>query len=306
MTQWFNPIVLKIDGGIGREICAIPAIEALAKTTKRQIVVIAGFPQVFENNPYIERVYPFSNAYLWEDVISNGEFIYPEPYHDVNYYSQKHHLIQSFNWILNKTEDKLKPNIYLTSEEESYGRSEISNYKKNYKAVVMFQPFGSGFQEKQLDTSKLATPEHPMYASLVALNGNLCSYEDKTNRSLTMDDARQLAKSAKETLFLNVSAVQIKSESNVINIAQNLRTIFSLTKYCDSIISVDSFLQHVGYAFEKTGTVFLGATYRQNVSYDHFKIVQKKGYPKAYCAIRFDGFKDTYNRSAMEGILNEL
>ena len=115
--------IIKIDGGIGRVICSTGSIKRYWETNPDKIVILTSWPEIFENNPYVYKVYKDDGSiqYLFDDIIKHGDFCYPEPYFDANYYNQKYHLSQSFNNLINKEDDKLDPVLFLTNEEIKYG-----------------------------------------------------------------------------------------------------------------------------------------------------------------------------------------
>ena len=57
-----KPLIVQVDGGIGRVICAVPALEELAKT--RKVTVLASHPEVLWNNPNIHKVYEIGRAHV--------------------------------------------------------------------------------------------------------------------------------------------------------------------------------------------------------------------------------------------------
>ena len=56
-------------------------------------------------------------------------------------------------------------------------------------------------------------------------------------------------------------------------------------------IGCDSLGQHMARAFDKPGTVILGSTYAENITYsDWFNIIENEDIPKTYSPIRACGF----------------
>jgi len=275
-----KPLIVQVDGGIGRVICAVPALEELAKT--RKVTVLASHPEVLWNNPNIHKVYGLSREYLWDDVIKHGEFRFPEPYFSHRYYNQELHLIQSFNeLLLGEAGEISKPSIYLTFEELKWGREFIDARRQEFpgKDIALIQAFGSAANIQD---------------DLV----------DPTHRSLT-PHAIDFLCTKTDTIFINASHIAINNEK-VWQQEFTLRQLFSLVVSCDFIITVDSFLQHAGAALGKTGISFFGGTYPENLGYpDNFSIIRRSGYPKSYQPNRFSGFLDE-NKGAMEFTEDEL
>jgi len=255
--------VIQVDGGIGRIICSVPAIEALAQT--RRVIVLTSHPEVFSYNPHVYKVYSLNREYLWDDVIRHGEFLYPEPYYNHLYYNQKLHLMQMFNLLLIGASGEITmPNLYFTQEEHNWAGEFISQRRQEHgKDVVMLQCFGSA---ARVDNDTVIDP---------------------TYRSLPSNVVEAICNNTNYT-YINASHIPLNFP-NVWNQQLTLRQLLVLTVYCDFIIGVDSFLLHVGNACGKNGIAFFGATYPENLSYDRYRTIQRQGYPKVYVPNRFAG-----------------
>lgn len=274
--------IIKIDGGIGRVICATGAIRKLAQIdTWDDIVIITSWPEVFENNPYILKLYKDGSIpYLFDDVIKHGKFYYPEPYHEWTYYVQEQHLIQSFNFILNGIIEKTKPEIFITEEEKNFGLDVVSKAlaASGKKSAIAYQPFGSG-----ASMSTCGVISDPSY------------------RSLTDDLNKKILTDCKDSVFINLSHIPI-NHPNCWQQQYTLRQLFAVASACHAVVSIDSLLSHVGVAFEKKGVLILGSTYSINVGYDEYKnyeTFQKSGYPRSYQSNRFGGHVEK-NKYAMD------
>jgi len=277
--------VVQIDGGIGRCLCATGALERLYERTQEKIVVLSAWPDVFTNAPYVSKCYNLANVqYLYDDIIKHGDYSAPEPYQSQLYYNQKHHLITSFNYLLNGEEDKPNPTIYLTEAETAFAKETIKQAKTAAGAskVIAFQPYGSGAKFYP-DTGKLI---------------------DESNRSLTLETVDYILKSYEDTVFLNLSHIPI-NHNKVWNQQLSTRQFFALVAEADEVVTVDSLLSHVGRAFNKKGILFLGGTYPENVGYEEYTTIIKPGYPKSYVPNRFGGFVDL-NSGAMENLETRL
>jgi hypothetical protein len=268
-----KPVVVQIDGGIGRVICSIPALETLAKS--RKVIVVTSYPEVFYHNPNIYKVYPLTHAYLWDDVIRHGEFAYPEPYHHQDYYNQTLHLMQVFNLLLTGDGNIVThPNLYLTEEENAWAKKFLDERRQERpRPVVLLQCFGSS----------------------AVLSNNVA--QDNSKRSLPLNVVDAICRNTDPT-YINISHLTL-DYPNVWQHTFTLRQIFALAAHCAFIVGVDSFLLHVGNCFGKSGVAFFGGTYPQNLGYPHYQLIQRKGFPKSYVPNRFSGFVDE-NSGAMD------
>lgn len=278
-----KPYVVQIDGGIGRVICAIPALEKLSQ--KKKVTVLTSYPEVFFKNPHVFKAYNLSREYLWDDVIKHGEFFYPEPYYNHLYYNQDHHLIQSFNLLLTGEAGDVTPStLYLTEEEKEWATEFVATRKQETgKKIVLLQCFGSGARFKDDKIS------------------------DSTHRSLSSEMSMAICTRTDHT-YINASHIKL----NFPNVWQQdftTRQLIALSSACDFIVGVDSAIMHMGAAFNKTGVIFFGSTFPQNLGYPCFKNIQRESYPKNYTPNRFSGFVDEnsgaldFSEPELEGII---
>lgn len=246
--------VINIDGGIGRVICSIPAIEKASK--KEEIVVLTHHTQVFQNNPNIYRVLHPTTPYIFEDYIFENNFEHPEPYQLNKYYRGEIHLIQAFDYLINnKIEDVVStPNIYLTPQEDLAAKNILSNLDQN-KKILLFQPFGSTNSINTLDNNKTI---------------------DNSNRSLKEDHANYIIEKLNNKYeILYIGNYFAKSSEGFYVYDLTIRNIFSLCKLANYFIGIDSFLMHSANCFNLNGTVFFGAMNINNLCYDNQNIIKK-------------------------------
>lgn len=300
--------IIQIDGGLGRSLCAIPAIEDTSK--KDEVYVISAYPEIWFNNPNISRVYNLGREYIWEDVISKGEYFQPEPYHDFLYYTQKHHLIENFSYLINKESKFSRPNLYLNPEEDEFGRSYIADLKRiSNKKVVVFQPFGASSVFKLANMMDSLHPSmkfsgNPAFDSLKDMPP-IYEIIDSSYRSLSYKLALDIVDANQDIIFVNMTYHPL-DRLNVVNAKLPNRQWFSIVKYCDFILGVDSCLQHISYIFNKPGIVLYGPTFIENVGYkDHFINIQREGYPKKYFPCRF-GDSPKENKDALNFTKEEV
>jgi len=89
-----------IQGGLGKNIAG----SALVKTIKekypdRKLIMISSHPEVYLNNPLVDRVYQLGQApYFYQDYIENKDVIISkhEPYNQSDHITKKKHLLE--NW----------------------------------------------------------------------------------------------------------------------------------------------------------------------------------------------------------------
>ena len=71
-------IIFQISGGIGKSIAATAVCKAVkSEYPKAKLIVITGYPDVFLNNPHVDRVFAFGQAaYFYTDFIQDLSLIH--------------------------------------------------------------------------------------------------------------------------------------------------------------------------------------------------------------------------------------
>lgn len=266
-----------INGGLGRQICAIPALEKFHKTNNDFIIVTEGPSEAFQGHPDLyHRVYPVWTKNLFEDHLRYCEIVSPEPYRLNAYFNQKCNLIEGFDKEINNTDDHSdlsRPVLHLNKEEEVYAAN-IINQAKLYtgkKKVVVVQPFGRS----------------------TTYDGNFLY--DKTTRSFSKETYLTLTKKLSEHYTVIVmSEFPVEEDKWSFKPANiNIRIWMAVIESSNYFIGCDSSGQHIAYSFSKPGSVILGSTFAENISYPkHFQILEKNQ-PKTYSPIRLtDSYPD--------------
>lgn len=282
-----------INGGAGRIITAIPALEKYLRLNPKDDfkILIAGWECLLWSHPNLQdRTFSSSQKGLF-DIIKRTKVVSPEPYHVHGYYNQQLSLAESFDEIINNTNDHSdigKPNLYLSSYEKLKIKELISYYKKqtHKKKTVVFQPFGSAVE---------------------LIEGKTI---DISNRSLNQDDYFSIVKKlSEEYLVFYFGDNKFKHPKDNISIslenAIDLRIYMALISDCDYFVGVDSVGQHIARAFDKKGLVIMGSTFEKNVSYpDYFKFYRNKNKNPIFSPIRLLDIESSYVERMNDGILN--
>lgn len=114
--------VFHLDGGAGRVICALPALEKYAKKNKDFTVLIGGWDSLTYGNRLLQdKTYGMDVKGVFNLLIKDNQIIHPEPYLLWEYYNQKCSLVEGFDKIINETDDHSDlepPKLYLSKGEE--------------------------------------------------------------------------------------------------------------------------------------------------------------------------------------------
>jgi ADP-heptose:LPS heptosyltransferase len=253
-----------INGGAGRVICSIPALEKYEQESgdKDFIIVCEGGTDLFKGHPTLDdRTYDHWHKNLFKEKIKDRDVVSPEPYRIWEYYNQECSLAQAFDIEINGKgiRELPKPNLYLSKEELLHGRQVIGEIKKTLKKekTIVVQPFGRGIQ--YIDES----------------------FVDPTSRSVEYRDVKILIRKLQEQGFAVIMMSEIKLDlreekyKDDVAAPENvgLRQWAAIIKYADHFFGCDSVGQHLAYAMNKPTTVVLGSTYPINVSYPNIPTV---------------------------------
>lgn len=284
-----------LTGGAGRIIAAIPALENYYENNPKDDfkVLIYGWDNLYHSHPILQnRTYSADQKGVFDLIVKNSNLIVPEPYHVYEYYNNRMSIAEAFDVIINKENASYKtPKLYLHPNENRIASKMVNEAKDKYNKenFIVFQPYGSGMRE---------------------VNGE---WIDSSNRSLDINAANyiasELSKKAAILYFGPLELVQSKSESFLLTAKDvpnaDLRFFMAMIKNSDYFVGVDSVGQHMARSFSIPGTVLMGSTFEENVSYvDWFNFYRKEDFKPYYNPIRISqtdsDFSDRLNISIMD------
>jgi hypothetical protein len=267
-----------INGGAGRVICSIPALEKYAEENGKDFIIVCeGGTDFYKGHPILhERAYDHWHKNLFEDKLINLDLVSPEPYRIWEYYNQKCSIAQAYDIAINNKgiRELQRPFIKLSNEEMFAGVSVIKEVKEKTKKdrVIVFQPFGRG---------------------ITAKDGIIF---DPSGRSFEADHVVNIVKKLqKKFAVIVMSEIGIDFSAHgckeLVAIPQNvsLRQWASIVAQSDYFLGCDSVGQHLAYAFHKPASVIMGSTFGINVSYpeeDTFVVMDLGEGRRRYSPIR--------------------
>ena len=284
-----------INGGAGRVICSIPALEKYHQENPEDdfIIVCEGGSDFYKGHPVLHaKAYDVFHKNLFQDKLINMTLKSPEPYRTWEYYNQKASIAQAYDIEINNkgVRDLPKPTIKYSKEETVAMQHLIKEIKEKTKKdkVVVFQPFGRGL--------------HNHEGLLV----------DPSGRSFDSNDVISIiTKLTKKYAVIYMSEIGIDfskhgvTEPVAIPQGISLRQWGSLINLSDYFIGCDSVGQHLAYASETPSTVVMGSTFKENVSYPnckYFDILDMGEGARVYSPIRVtvDEWADRTNEGVMD------
>lgn len=254
-----RPKAFYINGGAGRVLCSIPALEKYSEEHDDFIIVCEGGMDLYKGHPKLHsRAYDVWHKNLFQDKLINMDIVSPEPYRVWEYYNQQCNLSQAFDIEINNkgVRELPKPTLRLSSEEVIVGRMTVNEVreKTGKEKVVVFQPFGRGVQ----------ITENNIY--------------DPSGRSFEYINVVNLIKELQKkyaVMLMAEAQFNFEAEGCSAPVAQpngaSLRQWAGVIEGADFFLGCDSVGQHIAYALNKPATVVVGATYGENVSYPTYE-----------------------------------
>jgi len=293
MTIEDRNTVFFINGGAGRVLCSIPALELFAKENPSNdfIIVSESGLDFYKGHPILhERAYDINHKDLFKHYIKHRNIATPEPYRVYEYYNQLCSLSQAFDIEINKKgiRDVGNPQLYLDGNEYFGGIELVREVKEktNKNKIIVIQPFGRGSQT-------IGTIRH-----------------DQSGRSLsTLDTLKIIKKLQKDFGVILMSEFPIEQDKNTDLFAMplniSLRQWAGIISECDYFVGIDSVGQHLANSLDKYSTVLIGATYPINITYpqnNKFNIIDLGEDRRKYDPIRisFDDVSFRNNENIMQ------
>ena len=243
-----------INGGAGRVLCAIPALEHYKKHVDPDVVIIAeSWLELFLTSSALrENAYPMGHKGLFQDKLINTEIISPEPYRLNAYFNQQCNLIQAFDMLINENTIDIpesKPfNLTISRDDQAFGHNTVRQIKAQTgkDKVVVFQPLGSGAKQ----------------------NGDFLI--DDSGRSFEVRDiitiVQELSKHYTVILMTNTD-IPVQQQMGAAIPQANLLQWMGIVNACDYFLGCDSMGQHYANALGKPATVVIGSTFPTNITY---------------------------------------
>ena len=285
--------VFFINGGAGRVVASIPALEKYAETHDDFIIVCEGGMNFYRGHPVLHK-YAYDNWHkgLFEDKIKDRDCITPEPYRQWHYYNQKCSLAQAFDIEINGLDEPRElpaPNITLAKGEGIQGMQLVDEAisTTGKEKVIVIQPFGRGI----MDTGGY------MF--------------DPTSRSFNLSDISTIINNFKKDYCVIVmSEFPFQTEEGeskdayIVPNIEDIRIWASIIDRADHFLGCDSVGQHIAKAVGSTVTAVIGSTYPINISYPNdskFDIIDLGEDRRTFSPIRLtmEDYQDIQNDECM-------
>jgi len=244
-------LIFQIRGGLGKNIAATSIIEDIKKKyPDRKLILVATYPEVFMNNPSIDRVYRYGQTtYFWEDYINGKDTLIfaQEPYDQTGHILKQQHLIKTWCDLFGINYTEQTPKVFV-----------------NY------------VQRKSLESWKRPKPT----LVLQTCGGNMDSTSAYNwSRDMPIEVAKIIVEKFKDQYhILHVTRPSGYFIEGVERIDYHLPPIemFGMLVSSEKRFLIDSSLQHAAAAFGLTSTVYWIATSPLVYGYDlHLNVMAK-------------------------------
>jgi len=249
-----------INGGAGRVLCSIPALERYAEDSGDEdfVIVCEAGMDFYRGHPILHKhAYEVWHKGLFENHLKDKDIVTPEPYRVHDYFNQNCNLTQAFDIEINGLEEPRvvnDPSIKLNKMELIVGFQTIQEIKATTgkDKILVVQPFGRSVTQ--------------MGEFIV----------DPSSRSFELQNIINIIQGLrKEYAIIMMSELKIPlptDENNIIAAPQepDLRKWAAMINSADHFLGCDSVGQHIAKALGKTATVVTGSTVPENISYPDF------------------------------------
>ena len=260
-----NISIFHIEGGVGKHVMFLSVVSKYrSQNPDKKIIVVCAWPEIFLNNPNVDRVYRIGNTpYFYKDFIyeKNVEIFAQEPYKTTSHITKKTHLIESWCNMIGLDIDKQTENLsklYINHREMEQAANIIKSFNFQ-KPLLIFQPFGGPGKPNQQTEFSWTRDIHP-------------------------DIAQILVHNLKESFdILHVCYDLHPHLDGVFRFEQQIpkRVLFSLLAFSHKRLLVDSSLQHAAANMGLPSTVVWVATQPVTFGYAiHNNILPKTSHPQ--------------------------
>jgi hypothetical protein len=247
-------IIWHVQGGLGKNISASALTKDIKQKYKdRKFILVCSFPEVFLNDPNIDKVYQLGNhPYFYETYIENKDVIIfkHEPYHQTGHITRKKHLIENWCDLLNIKYTKQQPYFPI-----NYAQNKLSLKWNRQKPILLLQTTGGPFLPSDQPTPYEWVRDLPIELSQTLVSKYSSQYH-----------------------IIHVTKQGGYGLQNVerIDTPMSNMELFSLVGASKQRILIDSCLQHAASALKLPSVVFWVGTSPKVFGYDlHKNIIAK-------------------------------
>jgi hypothetical protein len=269
-------LVWHIEGGLGKNIAATALCQSIKQHyPDRKLIMVVSHPEVFLNNPYIDRVYFVGNkSYFYDDYIHEKDTLIfkQEPYNQTDHILKRKHLIHNWCDILGIEYKGQQPQVYVNMAQ----KMTTGLWKRN-KPVMVIQTNGGPLNQQK--------------------------YSYSWSRDIPFDIAQEIVNNYKKDYHIfqvTRPDSQKLDGAEVVDRQLSNMELFALLVEAKKRLLIDSCLQHAAASFKLPSTVLWIGTSPTVFGYDlHDNIIANP--PQGKIKL-IDSYMFDYN---LDGVLHE-
>lgn len=245
MSEKDNYVIFNPEGGLGKIIASTAVVRNIKATyPDHKIIVVTPWPEVYLNNPNVDRVFRSGNTpYFYKDYIKDRESIVlkGEPYFNTGHLYNKQQLVKSWCNLHDLEYDGNNvPELFFTSIETRKVRQDLAREKP----ILILQTNGGMYKDNKKD---------------------YC-----WTRDIPHTQAQVLANElSKNFTILHVTRPDCKRLENTETVNEvDKRTLMLMLAASQKRILIDSCLQHAAAALNLPSTVLWIGTHPEVFGYD--------------------------------------
>ena len=269
-------LVWHIEGGLGKNIAATSLCQSIKQHyPDRKLIMVVSHPEVFLNNPHIDRVYFIGNkSYFYDDYIKDKDTLIfkQEPYNQTGHILSQKHLINNWCDILGIPYTGQQPQVYVNMAQ----KMTIGLWKRP-KPTMVIQTNGGPLQQQK--------------------------YSYSWSRDIPFDLAQQIVNNYKKDYHIfQITRPDSQKLDGAEAIDQSLSNmeLFAMLIESKKRLLIDSCMQHAAASFRIPSTVLWIGTSPKVFGYNlHDNIIANPPQGKVKL---IDSYMFDYN---LDGVLHE-
>ena len=222
--------ILQVNGGIGKCIMSTVICKQIKKQyPEAQLIVLSGYPEVFLDNPHVDRAFTFGQTqYFYQDYIDGKDFKFfgHDPYLEAGHLLQTEHLTHTWCKMFGlDVPESTSPELFLTDRERSF----FSKKFVSDKPIFLLQTNGGAAQQELKYSWARDIP-----TSVVA---------------------RVIEEFRNDYNIIHIRRDDQPSFDGTFSVTDNFRALSVLIELSEKRLLMDSFAHHAAAAMNKPSTV---------------------------------------------------
>jgi len=277
-------IIWHVQGGLGKNVAATALCKDIREQHKdRKFILVCSWPEVFLNNPYIDKVYNLGNlSHFYEKYIENKDVVIfkHEPYNQTGHITKQKHLIENWCDLLGIKYTSQTPKLYI-----NYAQKNVIHKWARQKSLLLLQTTGG----------PLMSPPNP--------DGTPNNSPYHWTRDLPIEIAQEIVNmysSKYHIIHLTRQGGYPLQGVERVDYPLTNTELFALVGASQKLFLIDSVMQHAASALKKPAVVFWVGTSPKVFGYQIHKNIQAKLPKKANQLINSYTFDYQFDNNAHE------